>query len=667
MLGLIIYQTDNTPGLYAYDGAAWVRLGADNLGNHTATQNLDLSTNQLVGNGGTSGLRITSAGNVGIGTAAQAGLHIDRPEGGGTAGGAQGVLLSGGSSGNPNIELRGQGKSPYIDFAESSTADYSTRLISQGGTLIVANDGTAPTALAVGGNLRVAGGNPAAGKFLKATDASGAAVWDYAAGAPGPTGPQGPTGATGNTGATGATGAMGATGPQGPTGATGPQGSQGVPGTDGTGPADNLGNHTAQRNLNLAGYQLVGGTAGAPGSQGLSLDAAGNSGLGASAPLARLHVQDDNVLFAAPSDVPASPRPLGVSGAGRRAFWYADKAASRAGYVDAIGSTYWDDANIGRYSFAVGNNTRATGQYAFAAGIGTWAQGESSVALSNSGTAQSDRSFAFNGTASGVGAVAIGSGAQASNDDALAMGPSSIASGLASIAIGPSVARGAFAVALGLQNKANANFSVAIGKNASSLHQGCIVIGDGCASFSSDDVRSTGNNQFVIRGCGGIYAYTSQNLSSGATLAAGGGSWASISDRRKKDNFRPVDAEQLLRKVAALPITEWNYKSQPTTQRHIGPMAQDFHLDGAKADTTINTLDIDGVNMAAIQALEKRTATLRQENELLRAQLRLVQAQAQTRDEQVLAQLRALAEQLATLQAAPAGTRPEPAATAAAK
>lgn len=42
--------------------------GADNLGNHTATQNLNLSTYKLVGNGGTEGVSIDNYGNVGIGT-----------------------------------------------------------------------------------------------------------------------------------------------------------------------------------------------------------------------------------------------------------------------------------------------------------------------------------------------------------------------------------------------------------------------------------------------------------------------------------------------------------------------------------------------------------------------------------------------------------------------
>ncbi|RAK63226.1 tail fiber domain-containing protein [Hymenobacter edaphi] len=42
-------------------------VGADNLGNHTATQNLNLGTSQLVGNGGGSGLSISNGGTVGIG------------------------------------------------------------------------------------------------------------------------------------------------------------------------------------------------------------------------------------------------------------------------------------------------------------------------------------------------------------------------------------------------------------------------------------------------------------------------------------------------------------------------------------------------------------------------------------------------------------------------
>ncbi len=68
--GLLIYQTDNTPGLYAYDGTAWVRLGGDNLGNHTANQPLNMQGNALVGNGANVG------GTVGVGVRADGGLNL---------------------------------------------------------------------------------------------------------------------------------------------------------------------------------------------------------------------------------------------------------------------------------------------------------------------------------------------------------------------------------------------------------------------------------------------------------------------------------------------------------------------------------------------------------------------------------------------------------------
>ncbi|WP_198172442.1 tail fiber domain-containing protein [Hymenobacter ginkgonis] len=94
------------------------------------------------GSGAVERLRITADGQVGIGTNnPQAGLHIDRPESGSTT--ALGVLLGGGTSGNPSIELRGSTSSPYLDFVENPGLDYSTRLISQAGTLNLQYGGTA--------------------------------------------------------------------------------------------------------------------------------------------------------------------------------------------------------------------------------------------------------------------------------------------------------------------------------------------------------------------------------------------------------------------------------------------------------------------------------------------------------------------------------------------
>jgi hypothetical protein len=286
---------------------------------------------------------------------------------------------------------------------------------------------------------------------------------------------------------------------------------------------------------------------------------------------------------------------------------------------------YGDDGAIGAYSAAFGENPRASGAHSFAAGLSTTATGDAAVALGNSGTASADRAFSFNGTASGVGAVAMGSGAQATHDDALALGPSSIAGGLGAITIGPSIANGAFAVAIGLQNSASGNFSVAIGKNArTNNRQGSVVIGDGSAGFSSDSVYPTANNQVVMRGAGGIKLYTSQQLTSGVELAPGGGSWTTISDRNRKENFLAVDGEILLRQIREIPVTSWNYKAQDRHIRHVGPMAQDweraFALSGDS--TTINTGDIDGVNLAGVKALDARSTAQAGRIEALEARVR---------------------------------------------
>jgi hypothetical protein len=339
---------------------------------------------------------------------------------------------------------------------------------------------------------------------------------------------------------------------------------------------------------------------------------------------------------------------LPASGAGVRMMWFPAQWAFRAGKVESFGATYWDLSSVGSGSAAFGENTRASGSNSFAANLTTTASGSESVALGNNGTASADRSFAFNGTASAVGAVAIGSGAQATGDDALAMGPSSIAGGLASIVLGPSIANGSFGVAIGLQNSASGNFSVAIGKNARTANrQGSIVLGDGCAGFSSDSVYPTANNQFVARGCGGIKLYTSQNLSSGVEVAAGGGSWSSISDRNRKENFRATDGEDVLRRLQGVPVATWNYITQDRSIRHLGPVAQDFHaaFGLGESDVLINTVDIDGVNLAGVKALADRTDALNAQVGALAAQNARLAAEnaAQARE---IAELRARLERL---------------------
>ncbi len=57
-----------------------------------------------------------------------------------------------------------------------------------------------------------------------------------------------------------------------------------------------------------------------------------NVGIGTNTPLAKLHVLDSNVRFSSASfTLPTTPGNPPVSGAGRRAMWYSDRAAFRAG------------------------------------------------------------------------------------------------------------------------------------------------------------------------------------------------------------------------------------------------------------------------------------------------------------------------------------------------
>jgi len=84
-LGSVPAQAQITPSLslngqtLSIGGGNSVTLPGDNLGNHLATQNLSLASYQLVGNGGTMGLNVSSTGNVGIGLgtgAAASRLHV---------------------------------------------------------------------------------------------------------------------------------------------------------------------------------------------------------------------------------------------------------------------------------------------------------------------------------------------------------------------------------------------------------------------------------------------------------------------------------------------------------------------------------------------------------------------------------------------------------------
>jgi hypothetical protein len=84
-------------------------------------------------------------------------------------------------------------------------------------------------------------------------------------------------------------------------------------------------------------------------------------------------------------------------------------------------------------------------------------------------------------------------------------------------------------------------------------------------------------------------------------------SFVTSSDRNLKENVQPISAQEVLAKVATLPITHWNFKDDAGT-KHVGPMAQDFYaaFGVGPDDKHIATVDEGGVALAAIQGLNQK-------------------------------------------------------------
>jgi hypothetical protein len=212
---------------------------------------------------------------------------------------------------------------------------------------------------------------------------------------------------------------------------------------------------------------------------------------------------------------------------------------------------------------------------------------------------------------SGNGSVAMGNSVQASADQATAFGNGTVASGVGSVAMGVGgQATAGSAFAAGWYTTASGHNSTALGNWASTNGQtGAFVLGD----FSvASNVSASARDQFTARFQNGYRLFTNSALTAGVALAPGGGAWQTVSDARKKTAFRAVDGEEVLAKLAALPVTTWQYKAQDASVRHMGPTAQEFRaaFGLGESDTTITTTDADGVALAAARALEARTRAL---------------------------------------------------------
>jgi len=177
-----------------------------------------------------------------------------------------------------------------------------------------------------------------------------------------------------------------------------------------------------------------------------------------------------------------------------------------------------------------------------------------------------------------------------------------------------SAACSSYGLALG-QRASTASAPTSVDQCAGTTHTGAMVFAD---ASTTNYVPASANNQFTVRAAGGYRLFTNSSLTTGVSLAAGGASWAVISDRNAKYAFEPVDERDILRRLMALPISTFQYKDGDG-RRYIGPVAQDFQaaFQFDDDDTRILMNDIDGVSLASIKALGAELAALKEANRQL--------------------------------------------------
>ena len=314
-------------------------------------------------------------------------------------------------------------------------------------------------------------------------------------------------------------------------------------------------------------------------------------------------------------------------GAGSRLMFYPSKGAFRAGLV---GGTQWDDSLVGTNSVAMGSNNTASGPSSIAIGVNTMASGYKATAMGELTIASGGNSTAMGlfSTASGNYSTSMGFNSTASGEISTAMGYLNSASGQYSTAMGfKNIASGNNSTSMGLHSTASGEYSTAMGNYVSTNNQrGAFIIGDS-DPFKQGATTVGVPDQFVARFYNGYYFLTSGDVNRyGVSIGTYGNSWVSICDKNRKENFVPLNGEDILQKLSAINFTSWNYKKQdPKVYRHYGIMAQDFNTAFGKDkygvignDTTVNPIDMIGIDMAAIQALVKRTTELKNDNDKLK-------------------------------------------------
>lgn len=283
-----------------------------------------------------------------------------------------------------------------------------------------------------------------------------------------------------------------------------------------------------------------------------------------------------------------------AEGSGTRMMWYPGKAAFRAGYING---TQWDDANIGNYSVAMGESVRASGDNATAFGVRSTAANGSSFAVGE------------DNTATGYASVAMGYHAHTNSKRGSFVFGDNVTGGSQDSVRAEFVGQAVWRLSCGMRIHTNHAFTTGVAFGGPSVNPS--VCGSGNPYYGQSDAMIS--------------------TSTGAYLS-NAGIWTNTSDVNRKHLFRTLSGEDVLTRLRSLPIQTWSYRVEDSSVRHLGPTAQDFRaaFGLGNDDKVIGTVDADGVALAGVQALDRRTA--RQQADLAAARAEIDKLRAENRD-----------------------------------
>lgn len=197
-----------------------------------------------------------------------------------------------------------------------------------------------------------------------------------------------------------------------------------------------------------------------------------------------------------------------------------------------------------------------------------------------------------------------------------------------------SVSEGSNIVCIGfdqLLTQATSSNNISIGTNTSisnSTISQALLIGKDARTFTSlsASIGSAASNNFLLGSttsapAGSALVVGNTTANGNKAFLSDGGVWTNASDSNCKTSIQPIDYSWIVQQSMQLPIYHWRYRG--TNEKHISPMAQDFHriFQLSTNSETISTIDPSGVALALLQSLHIKQQKLAQRLQTLQQKI----------------------------------------------